>query len=326
MWEEITTVGTKQEFVHLLARLSTQNDVDRRKLSVGLRYWAKGKCPPHIQDAPNGTEKPDRHALPNPRTEQLQQIRENQMRLVSPAEAQYHQSKNQPTDARFHSSNPPLPRQIDRLVAAVIPKPGQNCKELASATGIPVNSAATTLNTAIRDNLLSRAQVGGVWCYWPPGAAPADEVAPVKLRTDIRRPAAPAEVARADIAAPAALAKADPPENLLVESGPWVAPAHEIQRMLSDTAPPALAAPAGRTVAGFVIEDRPLTPKIDGRTGDLILALDALGLKQTLLITPTHGATHNAREQLFLRAKRRLPSKKFSSQQETDGLRIGRTE
>lgn len=192
-------------------------------------------------------------------------------------------------------------RVVDRLVTIGIQNPGLNATTLGGMMAPPIeaNASGALMRQAVAEKLIDRVMVSGVWRYYAPGQAPRAERQPILPRTDICARATLAEALRADIVVPAALAKAPKPES-----------------------PPAPVA-GPRTVAGFVIEDKPVERAPTGRYIQVAEAMRALEVSQSFLLP---GATLNAREQLFIRAKKTIKGRKFISKTEGDALRIGRIE
>lgn len=191
-------------------------------------------------------------------------------------------------------------RVVDRLAAIAIQNPGLNATTLGGMMTPPIdaNASGSLMRQAVAEKLIDRVMVAGVWRYYAPGQVPEAAPQPVLPRTDICAQATPAEAARADIAAPAALAKTPKPES-----------------------PPPAPVAGPRTVAGFVIEDKPIERAPTGRYVQVAEAMRALEVSQSFLLP---GATLNAREQLFIRAKKMVKGRKFVSKTEGDALRIGR--
>jgi hypothetical protein len=72
----------------------------------------------------------------------------------------------------------------DAIVKAMYANPGNHAYFLGQVSDPPMKSPeafALLSNAMTHHQLVSRARKGGVWCWWPPGEAPADdEVAPAR--------------------------------------------------------------------------------------------------------------------------------------------------
>lgn len=212
-------------------------------------------------------------------------------------------------------------RVVDRLAAIAIQNPGLNATTLGGMMTPPIdaNASGSLMRQAVAEKLIDRVMVSGVWRYYAPGQAPLAERQPILPRTDICAHATPAEAARADIVAPAALAKVEPIWDFATKAAART-PTPEIKVVIPESPPPAPVT-GPRTVAGFVIEDKPVERAPTGRYVQVAEAMRALEVSQSFLLP---GTTVNAREQLFIRAKKTIKGRKFVSKTEGDALRIGR--
>lgn len=68
--------------------------------------------------------------------------------------------------------------QTEEIRLAALAKPGSNAMDLLGACKHveDIGSAATYLKMLCEKGALSRAKIDGKFHYWPPGAAPADEI------------------------------------------------------------------------------------------------------------------------------------------------------
>lgn len=197
-------------------------------------------------------------------------------------------------------------RVVDRLAALAIQNPGNDAKALAGLMVPPVkyDAAASLLRQAIQEKLLSRALRGGVWRYYALGEVPADEVAapePAPAAPEPRGKATTAEVERAGIAAQATLAKA----------------------AATPESPPPAPVAGPRTIAGFVIEAKPLTPPVRDLRSRVQEAMDAIAVGESFVVDE---GSKRGRETAFCVLRARFAVKKFTSENDGAGLRIGRTE